>query len=166
MVDNSVISTRKKCFINVISVLNCTATMYVTVWKVYDSTFLQFLFPFSDLFNWLMRNFDILRIWAESNCPFVHKETSIIPASLDFIRLNIYHLIKAMHLFYFFGFFLFIYLLAYLFFEATVLSQNHWIFTSLALLHILIDLFLSRKARQWSTSFFYKEMFFHRVAWV
>ena len=99
--------------------------MYVTVWKVYDSTFLQFLFPFSDLFNLLMRNFDILRICAESNCPFVHKETSIIPAGLDFIRLNIYHLIKAMHLFYFFVFFLFIYLLAYLFFEATVLSQNH-----------------------------------------
>ena len=114
MVDNSVISARKKCFINMISVLNCTATMYVTVWEVYDSTFLQFLFPFPDFFNWLMRNFDILRICAELNCPFVHKETSIIPAGLDFILLNIYHLIKAMHLFYFFGFFhLFIYLFIY-----------------------------------------------------
>ena len=36
-----------------IDVLNCTATMYVTVQEVYDSIFLDFLFPFPDLFNCL-----------------------------------------------------------------------------------------------------------------
>ena len=76
---------------------------------------MHFLFPFPDLFNWLMRNFDILWIYAELNYPFVHKETFIMPAGLDFILLNISDFIKAMHLFYFFGFFyLSIYLFVYL----------------------------------------------------
>ena len=58
---------------------------------------------------------------------FVHKETFIIAAGLDFIPLNISHLIKAMHLFSFFLSFIYLFtcLFYFFFFEATLLSQNH-----------------------------------------
>ena len=125
MLDNSVISTKKivlsiwlLCWIALLLCMLLSRKFMIALFGTFYFLFLVFFF------NWLMRNYDILWICAEWNYLFVHKETFIIPAVLDFIRLNISHLIKAMHLFYFFGFFIYLFTCLFIFWSYSPITES------------------------------------------